>query len=174
MSSEYADRFRSIIVPHMDAAYALARSLSRDPVIAEDVVQDAFLNAFRGFAGWRGGSSKAWFLAIVRNCFFAAIRRVGMTESLDVEEIDPPHDVTPEAILIQAHDAARLRAAIDGLPTLFRETLVLRELEELSYREIAIIVDVPIGTVMSRLSRARGMLAQSLCHDTMVVSEGAR
>lgn len=153
----------------MDAAYSLARYLTRDPVAAEDIVQNAFLRAFRSFDAFRGGSPKAWLFAIVRNCFLDWVAAKGDQNHapLDAEEgaatsasaIDPD---TPEAIVGRRRDADMLRATIENLPEPFREALVLRELEELSYKEIAMITQVPIGTVMSRLARARQMLCALL------------
>lgn len=152
------DRFRAVMLPHMDAAYNFARYLARDPVAAEDIVQDAFLRAFRAFDGWRGEAAKAWMLAIVRNAFVdwvkANRRDVGSSESENLT-IDPD---TPESLLLQARDVAMLRTTVERMPEPFRETLILRELEGLSYKEIALITAVPMGTVMSRLARARQML----------------
>lgn len=149
------------MLPHMNAAYSFARYLTRDPAAAEDIVQDAYLNALRGFDTWRGDSPKAWLLTIVRNCYLATI--VARRPDLAAEDMDTTSvAATPEDILIQRHDAARVRQAIDRLSQPFREILVLRELEELSYKEIAAIVEAPIGTVMSRLARARQMLGESL------------
>lgn len=162
-----------VMLPHMDAAYGLARYLSRDATAAEDIVQNAFLRALRGFEGFRGEAAKAWLLAIVRNCFLDWVaangrhgRSVGdIDDSEDGATTPPPHAIdhdTPEAILGRRRDAEMLRATIENLPEPFRETLVLRELEELSYKEIAMITEVPIGTVMSRLVRARHMLCALL------------
>ena len=146
------------MLPHMDAAYNFARYLARDPVAAEDIVQDAFLRAFRAFDGWRGEAAKAWMLAIVRTAFVdwvkANRRDVGSSESENLT-IDPD---TPESLLLQARDVAMLRTTVERMPEPFRETLILRELEGLSYKEIALITAVPMGTVMSRLARARQML----------------
>lgn len=156
------------MLPHMDAAYAYARFLSRDSVAAEDLVQDAYLRAFRGFAGYRGGDAKAWLLAIVRTCFLDWTRRRGGHAAEpawdDEDRASAVADCadTPEEALIRAADANALRRAVDGLPEPFRETLVLRELEEMSYREIGDLMKVPLGTIMSRLSRARRMLTASL------------
>lgn len=165
-----AERFRRIMLPHMDAAYNLARYLSRDATAAEDIVQEAFLRAYRNFDSWRGEAAKAWLLAIVRNCFLntLASERVRGPAAGDPDAISAPssaeaidrHD--PEAILAAQSDAAMLRSTIEQLPEPFREVLVLRELEDLSYKEIASITQVPIGTVMSRLARARQMLAALL------------
>jgi RNA polymerase sigma factor (sigma-70 family) len=157
-SSHSADHFRETMLPHMDAAYNFARYLARDPYAAEDIVQDAFLRAFRLFGSWRGEGAKAWLLAIVRNAFLdwvKANRRETACEDPDLQ-IDPE---TPESLLLQARDVVMMRAVVERLPEPFRETLVLRELEELSYKEISLITAVPIGTVMSRLARARQMLS---------------
>jgi RNA polymerase sigma-70 factor (ECF subfamily) len=149
----------------MDAAYNLARYLARDTAIAEDIVQDAFLRAYRGFESWRGEAPKYWLLTIVRKCHLdhvAANRKGGPAASLDdwADALPPPlvDQQTPESLLAEKDEAAMLRTSIERLPEPFRETLVLRELEELSYKEIAAITEVPIGTVMSRLARAREML----------------
>jgi RNA polymerase sigma factor (sigma-70 family) len=157
--SDHAERFREVMLPHMDAAYNFARYLARDPVAAEDIVQDAFLRAFRAIDSWRGEAAKAWLLAIVRNAFVdwvKANRRELVTAEIEDLNIDPD---TPESLLLQARDVAMLRTTVERLPEPFREALVLRELEELSYKEIALITAVPIGTVMSRLARARQMLS---------------
>ena len=168
-----ADRFRNTMLPHMDAAYTLARYLTRDPNSAEDVVQDAFLRAYRGFESWRGEAPKAWLLAIVRNCFLN--RAADPAARAAAQSIDdwsgalPPELVereSPESALAEKNEAAMLRATIEQLPEPFRETLVLRELEELSYKDIAAITRVPVGTVMSRLARARQMLAEMLLPGT--------
>jgi RNA polymerase sigma-70 factor (ECF subfamily) len=164
-----ADRFGDVMLPHMDAAYALARMLVRDPGVAEEVVQDSFLRAFRGFAGWRGDSAKAWLLTIVRNCAMNSLtgpaRRVTVTDMTEWADDPPPALIErddPEAVLARKGDAALLRSAIESLPAPYREAIVLRELEELSYRDIATVTEAPIGTVMSRLARGRQMLADRL------------
>jgi RNA polymerase sigma factor (sigma-70 family) len=162
-----ADRFRDLILPHMDAAYNFARVLARNPVAAEDIAQEAFLRAFRAFHTFRGGAAKAWLLAIVRNCFMDWIQahreesrvmetRYDEPEAQAASETVDPDD--PETLLQQRRDVEKVRATVLNLPEPFRETLVLRELEELSYKEIAALTEVPIGTVMSRLARARQML----------------
>lgn len=153
------------MLPHMDAAYNFARYLVRDPVAAEDIVQDAFLRAFRAFDGWRGEAAKTWLLAIVRNAFVDWVkvnRREVATDTSEDMGIDPD---TPESLLLQARDVATLRTTVERLPEPFREALVLRELEELSYKEIALVTAVPIGTVMSRIARAREMLSVLLLPD---------
>ena len=170
-----AAAFGEAMLPHLDAAYGLARFLARDPTAAEDIVQDAYLRAWRAFPGYRGGAAKAWLLTIVRNCFLsgAGARRGGEAPVIDegalsarqaeaLARVADPDQDSPEAALLRAGEAARVRAAIEALQEPFRETLVLRELDELSYREISAITGAPIGTVMSRLARARQMLAASL------------
>jgi len=166
---DQAERFRSAMLPHMDAAYTLARYLARDPAAAEDIVQEAFLRAYRSFADWRGEAPKAWLLAIVRNCFLNSVSTAAArAQTRDVHDWqgDVPAELiecdNPESLLADRSEAAMLRATIEQLPEPFRETLVLRELEEMSYKDIATIAQVPIGTVMSRLSRARQMLAELL------------
>jgi RNA polymerase sigma-70 factor (ECF subfamily) len=153
-------RFEAQALPHLDAAYNLARWLSRSPADADDIVQDAMLRAFRGFDGFRGGDAKAWLLAIVRNCWLsagAATRRRGHTELEDsIADAGPD----PEETAIHSAQRRRLEAMIARLPADFREVLILREMEDMSYREIAEITASPIGTVMSRLARARTLLRE--------------
>jgi RNA polymerase sigma-70 factor (ECF subfamily) len=153
-------RFETQALPHLDAAYNLARWLSRSPTDADDIVQDAMLRAFRAFDGFRGEDAKAWLLAIVRNCWRsagAAGRRRKQTE-LD-DELEAP-EAGPEESAIAASRLRRMDAMIAMLPEDFREVLILREMEEMSYRQIADITGTPIGTVMSRLARARTMFRQ--------------
>lgn len=162
--------FEQAILPHLDAAYNLARWLVRDPAVAEDVVQDALLRALQYFASFRGGEERAWLLRIVRNTAYSALktRRAGAEVSLgsgtdDTDGAGAGLDVPdpgpgPEAALAQRQDLARLDAALAALPVELRECLVLCELEQLSYKDIARITQVPIGTVMSRLWRARKAL----------------
>jgi RNA polymerase sigma-70 factor, ECF subfamily len=153
-------RFEAQALPHLDAAYSLARWLSRSPADADDIVQDAMLRAFRAFDGFRGGDAKPWLLTIVRNCWLSAgagARRRGHTE-LDDAMADAGPD--PEETAIQAGHQRRLDAMIARLPDDFREVLILREIEDMSYREIAAITGAPIGTVMSRLARARTQLRE--------------
>jgi RNA polymerase sigma-70 factor (ECF subfamily) len=159
-------RFEQQVLPHIDAAFNLARWLTRNDHDAEDVVQDAMLRAFRHFEGLRG-EARPWLLAIVRNACFSWIqsnRPAEVATGLDAEAAEPataPAD-GPEALLARELDRRMLNEAIAALPLQFREVLILRELEDLSYREIARIADVPIGTVMSRLARARRLLAESV------------
>jgi len=159
-----AEQFRRLILPLMDSAYSFARFLCRDASAADDLVQDAFLRAFRGFRGFRGGEPRAWLFAIVRSSYATWAQRRDDTHP-DPEaalEGTPSEDLSPEATLVQQGEADTLRAAVMALPEPFRETLVLREFEELSYREIASVTGVPTGTVMSRLARARQMLLAAL------------
>ena len=160
------ETFRRVMLPLLDAAYAYARFLTRDAGAAEDLVQDAYLRAFRAFSGYRGGDPKAWLFAILRTTFLDGLRgRKDSREEAANDESVALADAadTPEEALIRAADAAAVRRAVDALPEPFRETLVLRELEEMSYREIGHLMKVPLGTIMSRLSRARRMLAAILC-----------
>jgi RNA polymerase sigma-70 factor (ECF subfamily) len=170
--------FEQVMLPHLDAAYNLARWLVRDPSIAEDVVQDAYERACKYFAAFRGGSGRAWLLQIVRNAAYSMLKaqRRRMEVSLgsgmraadeDGVEMDiPDSSAGPEATLAKRQDLAALEDALNALPVGWRECLILREVEELSYKEMARIMDVPIGTVMSRLSRARQALQREvLCDD---------
>lgn len=162
-------RFETTVLPHVGAAYNLARWIVRDANDAEDVLQESLLRALRFFGGFRGQDARPWLLAIVRNACYAWLRsrRPDELHDLSPEEIDAGDctdrpDLNPETLAIRHAEAAALNRAIAALPVVFRETLMLRELESLSYREIANITDVPIGTVMSRLARARRLLMQSL------------
>jgi RNA polymerase sigma-70 factor (ECF subfamily) len=159
-------------LPHLDAAYNLARWLTRDPGDANDVVQEAMLRAMRFFSGYRGGSGKSWLLAIVRTTAFDWMKANRPSEimqpiatgddgfGIDLENFASGED-DPETALIKTTDRRQLDRLIGELPADFRECLVLRELEEMSYKEIAHVTGVPIGTVMSRLSRARLMIQRS-------------
>jgi RNA polymerase sigma-70 factor (ECF subfamily) len=157
-------RFEAQALPHLDAAYNLARWLSRSPADAEDIVQDAMLRAFRGFDGFRGGDAKPWLLTIVRNCWHnksATERRHGHAPLPDNESDLAPSDAAdPEAVAISAGESRQLNAMLERLPPEFREVLILREMEDMSYRDIAAVTGVPIGTVMSRLARSRAMLRE--------------
>lgn len=155
-------RFKRLMLPHLDAAYGFARHLCGDASLAEDLAQEAYLRAFRGFAGYRGGDPRAWLLAIVRSAFLDQTRRPRREVSDDGLEAAPDPGDSPEAALVRAADRQAVLAAVAALPDPFRETLVLRELQEMSYREIGEITGAPIGTVMSRLARARALLACAL------------
>lgn len=156
--------YEEALLPHLDAAYNLARWLTRDDRDAEDVVQEAYLRAFKHFDSFKGGDARPWLLAIVRNTYYTWIQRnrapeaaTTFDEESDVHISDVPD---PETILLQEANKQILRRALRKLPAEFREIIVLREFEELSYKEIADVVGVPVGTVMSRLARARKRLAQ--------------
>ena len=149
----------------LPSAYGLARWLTRNEHDAEDVVQEAFLRAYRFFPSFRGTDPRAWLLAIVRNACWTFLRANRLREVPSaLEEADEPVDgaASPEEDLVRRADGARVTRALDELIPEFREVLVLREMEELSYREIAEVVDIPIGTVMSRLARARRRLQAAL------------
>jgi RNA polymerase sigma-70 factor (ECF subfamily) len=158
-------RFEQAMLPHLDAAYNLARWLTRDGHGAEDVVQQAFLRAGRFFASFRGGDGRPWLLGVVRRVSFDWLRerRAWAATSLDETADDRADDApSPEHLAVQKADHERLRREIEELPAEFREVIVLRELEGLSYQEIAGVTGVPVGTVMSRLSRARKRLRRRL------------
>jgi RNA polymerase sigma factor (sigma-70 family) len=158
--------FEEVVLPHLDAAYNYARWLTRNDVDAEDVVQDACVRAMRFLPSLRDGDARPWLFAIVRNAWYSrAARRAGSLERLPstTPRYDPPDSAPdPEARLLRQHAVGRVREAIEQLPPDFREVLVLREFEEMSYKEIASVVGVPIGTVMSRLARARDRLSALL------------
>jgi RNA polymerase sigma-70 factor (ECF subfamily) len=158
---EGAERYRTRVLPHLDAAYGYARYLARDGAAAEDVVQEAFLRAYRSIDGCRG-NEKAWLFAIVRNCWHDWAGANGRYLPAEVGGDEAADEETPLTRLERASDVAQVRAGIEALPEPFREALVLRELEDMAYRDIAEMTGVPIGTVMSRLARARRMLAAAL------------
>jgi RNA polymerase sigma-70 factor (ECF subfamily) len=154
--------FDEIVLPHLDAAFNYARWLTRSDADAEDVVQDACVRAMRYFASLKDDNPRGWLFAIVRNTWYSRISRRDRTRDampLDASSDHRPDDaLDPEERLLQQHTVSRVRAALEQLPADFREVIVLRELEGLSYKEIAAVLDVPIGTVMSRLARARERL----------------
>lgn len=159
-------RFDQAVLPHLDAAYNLARWIMRNQQDAEDLVQEALLRAFQAFHGFRGQDGRAWLLAIVRNACFSWLRRnrsQEITAAFDEEIHTVDGDLlNPERLALREADSARVRHALENLPAEFREVLVLREIEGLSYKEIATVVDIPVGTVMSRLARARNRLQRGL------------
>lgn len=168
-----AGRFAAMAAPHLDAAYNLARWLTRDPHDADDVVQEAYLRAFRFFGSFRGGDGRAWLLTIVRNTCYSWLEQnrpssthVEYDDQLgsldDDDEGKPMHRLDPEQLLLKAGQHQLIETALQQLPIEHREILVLRELEELSYRQISEIAGIPMGTVMSRLSRARLQLRRSI------------
>ncbi len=153
------------MLPYLDAAYNLARWLTRDRVEAEDLAQEAMLRALTYFDGFRGGDGRAWLLAIVRNAFYTSAKRrqaMGKREPLDDDVIGGDGLQDTETLLQHRLEVAALGPAIEALPVPLREVIVLREIEGLSYREIAEVAGIPIGTVMSRLARARGALKRRL------------
>jgi RNA polymerase sigma-70 factor (ECF subfamily) len=155
------------ILPHLDAAYSLARWLTATEQDAEDVLQEACLRAIRFFPGYEGGSARAWLLTIVRHTSYTWLKKnrehdaktTPFDEELHSGECD---DIDPEALLLRQADREMIRQVLQDLPVEFREVIVLRELEQLSYKEIAAVVEVPLGTVMSRLARGRKQLEQRL------------
>jgi RNA polymerase sigma-70 factor (ECF subfamily) len=169
--SERTLRFEQQVLPHLDAAYNLARWLTRNDHDAQDVVQEAVLRAYRFFDGLRG-APRPWLLAIVRNASFTWLERNRAADMVAIEEDSAVADSSyePETVAASKLDRRVLNEAIAALPVQFREVLVLRELEDMSYKDIARIAEIPIGTVMSRLARARRLLADSL----KVISSAAR
>ena len=163
--NERKRRFEQLVLPHFDAAYNLARWLTRNDQDARDVAQDAVLRAYRFFEGLRG-EAKPWLLTIVRNSCMTWLAANRPAETVGFEdgavELIPSEEDGPEVQAARNFDRRMLNNAIAGLPAQFREVLILRELEDLSYKDIARIADVPIGTVMSRLARARRLLAESV------------
>ena len=177
IETEKARRFELVVMPHLDSAYNLARWLTRNDADAQDVVQEAMLRAFKYFDGFDGQYAHAWLLKIVRNTCFTWLREnrsaggdVSLEENLDAVDRDAGAielsaqglGRSPEIIVGEIRDARQLDRLISELPAAYREAIVLREMEDLSYREIAEISNVPIGTVMSRLARARQMLQAGL------------
>jgi RNA polymerase sigma-70 factor (ECF subfamily) len=159
-------RFEELVLPHLDAAYNLARWLTRDVNDAEDVVQDACLRALKYLGSLNGSNARAWFLTIVRHAFYNWCKRnrpaeVARDDGTALDTAIDPDAVDPEQAVLRAAESKALADAVAALPLAYREVLILRELEELSYKEIARIADIPIGTVMSRLARARDLLQRS-------------
>jgi len=159
--------FEDALLPHLNAAYNLARWLTRNPDDAQDVVQEAYLRAFRFFGGFHGSDGRSWFLAIVRNTCYTWLRQnkslvlvSAFDDNLYLNESEAPD---PETSQVLKSESEMVMAAVDQLPLEFREVIVLRELEDLSYKEISLLLNIPIGTVMSRLARARKRLQRSLC-----------
>lgn len=156
---------------HLDAAYNFARWLTRDERDAEDVVQEAYMRALKHFGTFKGGDARPWLLKIVRNTFYTWIRRNRLSDAMtpfdEEEDIHVSDAPSPEMLLVKEAEQRLVRSALRQLPTQFREVILLREFEELSYQQIADTVEIPVGTVMSRLARARGRLAQiiSNCHE---------
>ena len=159
-------RFEELVLPHLNAAYNLARWLARDVNDAEDVVQEACMRALKYVGSLHGDDARAWFLTIVRHAFYDWRKRnrpaeIAWDDGTAIDSAVDPAAVDPEQTLLRIAKSKALADAIAALPLGYREVLVLRELEELSYKEIARVADIPIGTVMSRLARARGLLQRS-------------
>jgi RNA polymerase sigma-70 factor, ECF subfamily len=165
-AKEELTSFEEAMLPHLDAAHNLAKWLLRNEQDAQDVVQEAYLRAFKSFAGFRGTNGRAWLLTIVRNTSYTLLKKshaVDLTTSFDEEMHATGHEsVSPATILEQSEDAELITEAMDELPAEFREILILRHQEGLSYKEIAEIAQIPPGTVMSRLARARAKLKEYL------------
>ena len=164
---ERARRFRDAALPHLDDVYTLARYLLRDANDAEDAVQECYLRALKHFDGYRGPAMKPWLFAILRNVCYAEFARRASSPTAPIEDVTDDaeqtplwHEApeTPEAQLLRGSDATMIRRLVAALAEPFKETFVLREIHNLSYREIADVAEVPVGTVMSRLARARAML----------------
>ena len=158
--------FEAEVLPHLDAAYNLARWLTRNPQDAEKMVQEALLRAFRFFRAFRGGNARAWLLRIVRNtCYAFQQRRWPRQSTIELDETlfsSNSADANPEETLLRNDTSKKILFALEALSPVLREVLILRELEGMSYQEISEVADIPPGTVMSRLSRARGELRRSL------------
>jgi len=156
--------FEETMLPHMDAAHNLAKWLLRNEEDAQDVVQEAYLRAFKSFSGFHGSNGRAWLLTIVRNTSYTLLKKnraVDLTTTFDEQIHAIGHEsVSPAAILEHAEDAELIRKAMDELPAEFREIVILRHQQDLSYKEIGEILRIPPGTVMSRLARARGKLKE--------------
>jgi RNA polymerase sigma factor (sigma-70 family) len=169
-------RFEQLVLPHLDAAFNLARWILRGRADAEDVAQEALLRALRFFRGFHGGDVRAWLLQIVRNSCYTWLeknRPMELTTEFD-EELHPQPSVNPESLAIAGDNRERLTRALESLPPRFREVLVLRELEGCSYKEIAAITSMPIGTVMSALARGRQRLQRILTEESRAGSLEAK
>jgi RNA polymerase sigma-70 factor (ECF subfamily) len=166
--------FEQAVLPHLDAAYNLARWLTRNQQDAQDAVQEACLRAFQFFSTFQGGNARPWFMKIVRNACYTLLhanRSVQDAAEFDENVFSPdPHIPNPEETVLQGDSSALLRKALEKLPPNFREVLILREIEEMSYREIADITGMPAGTVMSSISRARHRLRQALINQNILPS----
>ena len=158
-----AEQFRTLLLPHLDAAYRYARWLTRDPTDAQDVAQEAMLQALRYFHAFRGDAARPWLLRIVRNAWIDLRSRNGREQvAMDVLEDHPADVPDPEQNALASDRRRQVAAAIAALPVDAREVLVLREIEHMSYGQIAEVLDLPIGTVMSRLARARQKFATEI------------
>ncbi len=170
-NNEEIRRFEQLFLPHLNAAHNLARWLLRDTTAAQDVVQESYLRAFAAQYQFTGGNARAWLLKIVRNQCYTSLRESGGKSMVDIDDeaalsendrMTLSHGDTPEQLVTHMQDAQRVQQALDKLPMIFKEVIILKEMEELAYKEIASVTGVPIGTVMSRLARARQMLKKEL------------
>jgi RNA polymerase sigma-70 factor (ECF subfamily) len=166
LSGDAAERFKALALPHLDDVYTLARYLMRSASDADDAVQECYLRAFRHFGTFRGGPIKPWLFAILRNaCHAAYAGNARLVFTADEESEAKPvwreDGDTPEQAMLRRQDSEAMRRLIGELPAEFREVIVLREINDLSYRDIATVIEAPIGTVMSRLARARGLLREA-------------
>ncbi|MEP7056631.1 MAG: sigma-70 family RNA polymerase sigma factor [Caldimonas sp.] len=166
---ETGRRFQALVLPHLDAAYNLARWLTRNDADAADVVQEACVRALRYLQGFRGERARPWLLQIVRHTCYSWLRQNRPAEVVALDDVDEalrdgvaPAADEPLASALRSAERAQINAALDALPIAFREVLVLRELEDLSYKDIARVAGIPLGTVMSRLARARGLMQHAL------------
>ena len=163
--------FEEVVLPHLHHAYNLARWLTRNEHDAEDLVQEAYLRAFRFYGRFRGGDVRPWLLKIVRNTYYTTLQQNRIQQSAEPLDGDfageDQRSGNPEELVVQNSNSQLLRRALEALPPRFRELLVLRELQEMSYQEISEVIGVPIGTVMSSLSRARARLRQTVADLTM-------
>jgi RNA polymerase sigma-70 factor (ECF subfamily) len=167
-------RFEQSVLPHLDAAYNLARWLTRNDHDAEDIVQEAYLRAMRYFDTWKGGEARPWLLAIVRNTGYTWLEKNRPTELVPLDDVAPVStdaetlghasgtEANPEVILLQSANRKLVNQALEELPVAYREVIVMREIEDLTYKEIAAIAGIPMGTVMSRLSRGREILKSAI------------
>ena len=164
-------RFEASVMPHLDAAYNLARWMTRNDHDAEDVVQEAFMRALKYFDGMKGSEARPWLLGIVRNTCYTWLEKNRPAEIVAMDDVDPvvidavsiaTGSPTPEVILLQSANRKLVNQALEELPVGYREVIVMREIEDMSYKEIASVAGIPMGTVMSRLSRARELLKAAI------------
>jgi RNA polymerase sigma-70 factor (ECF subfamily) len=173
MNESELQRFERVVLPYLDDAYTLARYLLRDEHDAQDVVQEASLRALRYFDGFQGEDARAWLLAIVRNCSLTWRKRQKIDQARhvpDADDIPLMSSSEADSVAVESSERMRVQRAIDALPGEFREVIVLREVQDMSYREICDVIGVPIGTVMSRLARGRKRLATLLGIDAREAS----
>jgi RNA polymerase sigma-70 factor (ECF subfamily) len=161
---EKLQKFERLVLSHMDSAFNLARWFTRNQDEAKDLTQEAMLRAFKAFDRFEGEDGRVWLLTIIRNLYYSSVTRKNEAHDTFDEQLHsaPEKSDDPESLLLRNIDAETVRRGIEGLPVDFREPLVLREIEGLSYREIASVLEIPLGTVMSRLARARDYLRQAL------------